>query len=869
MGASPAVHGQESASRTDGGLEEIIVTARKTEESLQETPVAVSAFTQQSIENRQLLDVNDIAKFTPGLVFDKAFGRATERPVIRGQGNVLAGTQFGVEAGAAYFVDGIYYPGDIQSLNLNEVERVEVIRGPQSALYGRNTYSGAINFVTKRPAEEFGGSVKASYGEDEQDYSMRIEGPVFGNLSASLGLRYYKFDGQWQNELTGEDIGQEETKSASAVVQWDPSENFSLRVRGVYSEDDDGARPFMFQDSSFNNCYPGTRSLAYYATANSNNNNQYYCGEIKPRKVYVNSLRQVVYTSQIAAGAPGVPSNALLGAPQAGAPAGSTATFDLRPGLAFEGVERKLNYYSAIADWDINGSGYMLTVDSAIRSEDRYTGSDSDFLPVNTFTAAVALGAESGGANTALDQYDDYSAEIKLASPVDRDFRWMIGAFYYEQEHSQRDINFLYPRGRPRANAVDDVFNKSIFALVEWRFADAWSVTLEGRYMEETKSLFEWCTSTIAGVVTCTFSPNAVEGPGLQPAFDETDDWSKFTPRVTLKWQATDDLNFYAVYAEGVKPGGFNGQGGLISTPQLPTYDQEVSDNYELGMKSTWLDGRVVLNVAAYFIDATDIQLTTPIVRLDGSPVTSVASNQGSGEVMGVEVEASWRVADPLTLSMTYALADTEFTEGCDDFQWTLTSGGGNNAQRPGAYNPANPAAGGTNLNGQGDCSIKGSPFPLSAKHQASLAADWRQPIMDGAADFFVNADVSYVDKRPVQVHNDPFVPSATLVGARIGFDVDNWSVALWGRNLTDEDSVAVATRWFTQPYIGFSTAPIPGTTPLRSAASLAAAGLPAYPPASGAATGLNSVASYALPRGFFAMLRREREFGLEFTYKF
>jgi len=875
--AGPMAQAQDTAQDTSAStsvtIEEVVVTARKREESLQEVPVAVTAFTSEMLEERQLQDVNDLARFAPGLVFDKAFGRATERPVIRGQGNVLAGVQFGVEAGAAYFVDGIYYPGDIQSLDFNEVERVEVIRGPQSALYGRNTYSGAINFITRSPSSEFGGGIRAKGDGDEQDYSLRVEGPLFGEtLTASLGARYYTFDGQWKNELTGEDVGQEETTSVSGVLEWRPGEDHRLRVRASYNEDRDGTRPFVFQDSSFNNCYPGTRSLAYYATSGSTNNNQYFCGEIQPGRVLLNTT-QPVTNPQVAPGVPANVLNPISAPPLADQPPGTTRAYDTRPGIAFSGVDRDLTLVSALYEWDISGSGYTLTVDGAIRDEERKSGSDSDFMPLNFFSngSPVTTGFEAAGANTSKDEYQDYSVEVKFASPVDRSFRWMAGAFYYEQDQKNFDINFFNPDGRSLPDSITDVFNKSVFALAEWEFAPTWTITAEGRYMEETKGAFEYCITPSAMAPFCGATVN---NPGPEARFSGQDDWTKFTPRVTLKWQATSDLNLYAVYAEGVKPGGFNGSAGLLSNPPLTEYDQETSKNYELGLKSTWLDGRVLLNVAGYFIDAEDVQLTTPVVRTDGSAVTSVASNQGAGEVLGVEIESTWRVIDPLTLSLTYALADTEFTEGCDDFQWTLTSGGGNNALRPGAYNPAAPASGGTNLNGQGDCSIEGAPFPLSAKHTGSFAADWRQPIGD-KYEFFLNADVSYTDKRPVQVHNNPFVPSATLVGARLGFSTDNWSVSVYGKNLTDEDSVAVATRWFTNPYVGFSTIGAINSTPLQTGAGLAANGLPAFPPANGiatappAGTALNSVAAYALPRGFFAMLRRERQVGLELTYRF
>jgi iron complex outermembrane recepter protein len=786
---------------------------------------------------------------------------------------VLAGVQFGVEAGAAYFVDGIYYPGDIQSLDFSTLERVEVIRGPQSALYGRNTYSGAINYVTRAPSKEISGAAKASVDEDERDYSLRLEGPIVeGKLGAIVTMRRMVFDGQWLNEATGQTIGQERTDAISGILEWTPTDNLRIRTRASYNQDRDGTRPFSWQDPTANNCYPGTRSLAYYSTSGSNNANQYFCGEIQPGRIFLNDAPVTNVVPNASA-----PTNLLSATAPGTAPlAGQTSRlYDTRQGVAFSGVNRNVRYFSALADWDIAGSGYKLIVDGAVRGDDALTGSDSEFSSVNwfqnrtngafTFPNDPTVGGESLGANSSAAETDDWSVEAKIESPADSSLRWMLGVFHYEQEQRSFDVNFLFPRGQELPSSISDVINTAAFGLIEWDFAEGWSVTAEGRYAEETKGVTEWVIAAplTASTAAAAIFSNSNRGP---LSFSGKQEFTKFTPRVTVKWQPTPDLNLYALYAEGVKPGGLNGAAG--AGVNQPSYGQETSDNFEIGLKSSWFDNRLLLNVAAYFIKADAIQLTTPIFRTDGSAVTSIATNQGNGEVRGLEFEGRWKPLDPLTLSLTYALADTEFTEGVDDFQWTLTSGGGNSFGRPGAYNSANPALGGTNLNGQGDASIVGNPFPLSAKHTASFAADFRVPFNE-TFEFFASADVSYTGKRVVQVHADPYVPAATLVGARLGFDSDNWSASLYGRNLTNEDSVAVATRWFAQPYIGFSTSPFAAATPLRTTAQLTAAGLPAFPPASGAATGLNSVASYSLPRGFFSMLRRERQIGIEVSYKF
>ena len=204
------------------------------------------------------------------------------------------------------------------------------------------------------------------------------------------------------------------------------------------------------------------------------------------------------------------------------------------------------------------------------------------------------------------------------------------------------------------------------------------------------------------------------------------------------------ETNLFANYAKGTKPGGFNGSvASLNGRPDDVTFNEETSKNYEIGMKSSWLENRLIANVSVFFLDAEDIQLTTPIQNSTTGAVTSIATNQGSGEIKGLELEARLAATENLTLGLTYALADTKFTEGCDDFQYTLTSGGG-------VYRSSNPASS-FNPTGLGDCSIVGNPFPLAAKNTASFTADYSRPIRDGGMKLYVNGDISFTDKRAVQ----------------------------------------------------------------------------------------------------------------------
>jgi iron complex outermembrane receptor protein len=802
---------------------EIRVTARKREENLQDIPVAVTAFSEQALEDRQIQTIADIGRNTPGLSFAPAFGRTNERPVIRGLGNVLAGVQFGVESGAAYFVDGIYYPGDLQSLNIREIERVEVIRGPQSALYGRNTYSGAINFITRAPGDTPGGDARLRYGQDgDSELTLRVEGPIVdGRLSGALSGRYYSFDGEYTNIVTGKTVGDEETRSVSGTLQWTPHEDLRVNARLSLQNDDDGTRAFFLQPSEANNCFPGTRSNATWnAVSGSTNRNQYFCGTVNRKVDYV-ALNDGPAISDQPILVPGVldtPFNTF-------APGVTVEPYSTAQGLAFSGVERELLYASLRADWDVTGSGWTVVASGAYRDDDLKTGSDSDHSSINYLSDPGV--SECGLCGSDRKEATDYSVELRLESPRDARLRGMVGTYYYDQDIDGRDITFADLDG----GAINDrqqTRNWAVFAMLEFDILDNVTATLEGRYFDEKKSL--WQASTAA--------------PPADNSFDDSASFSEFAPRLTIDWRISDQYLAYVIYARGYKPGGLNGRPGTLATIPAPTYGQEESDNYEIGLKSELLDGRLVVNTALFYIDVQDIQLTTPLSTAS-STLTSIVTNQGSGEVRGAELEATLYLTEALSVGATYALADTEFTRGCDEFQWTLTSGGGI------LDDAANCT--GFSVNGGGDGSIRGNAFPLSSKNQVSAFADFRTPVGD-SMEFFAGADVSWEDRKPVQVHNLAFVPDATILNARLGIDTGtNLTVSVYGRNLTDEDAPAMVTRWLQEPLTTFQAVGQSDFT------------------LGGAAPGQCSSATCArsYPRAFFGDLRRGRNFGVELAWRF
>ena len=266
--APSVVHAQEAIN-----IEEIVVTARKKSESIQEVPVAVTAVTASMVEQMGLTDLDDIAKLTAGMTFDPEFSRTSNRPVIRGQANILGAS------GVSYFIDGVYVTGSINDYDINDIERIEIVKGPQSALYGRNTYSGAINIITKSPGEDWATRAQVRASDDSmREVSATIKGPLGDSFSVGLTGRFYETDGFWTNAWDGTDIGTQESTSLSAVAVLEPSDTFTARARVYYNETRDGQPALFGQPASANNCFEDNGSL--YAGLG-----RYYCGELQPQPI--------------------------------------------------------------------------------------------------------------------------------------------------------------------------------------------------------------------------------------------------------------------------------------------------------------------------------------------------------------------------------------------------------------------------------------------------------------------------------------------------------------------------------------------------------------------------------------------------------
>jgi outer membrane receptor protein involved in Fe transport len=827
-----------------GGIPEIVVSARKVEESLSDAPVSVSVVDSAKISELGLNSIDDFAKQSTGISFSQAFGRTTDRPVIRGQSNVLAGVQFGVETGAAYFVDGIYYQGDIQGFDPESIQRVEIIKGPQSALYGRNTYSGAINYVTKDPSSDFSGSLRATVAEyDEYQVAGSISGPIAGDaLGFRAGARHYSYGGQYRNQLTGKKVGQEESTSAYLTLVANVSDDLKVRLRGAYQKDKDGPLAVFLTSANANNCKPGFRSLRYRQGSatqpalfpNSNNDNQYYCGPIRAE-----------------------PGNVRLNTDPV-----NTTGFGLRDGTAFDGIENEQYLFSGIIDWDIGGSGWTVSSMTGYRDNKNLFGTDSDHSEAFFFlfpSPANALATtEPAFANTNRDDQTDFSQEIRIASPVDAPFRGLIGGYYYLQKIKTVDLTFANPRvGEPlgsNSSAFSSIENKAVFGLLAADITDRLTVTGEIRYAEETKTVLDRVGTVAASQIFCA----GEQGRAAQFSTGITGtiacrDAGKFTgwdPRVTVDYKVSDDVLLYATYAQGRKPGGFNGTGGLsaiiLTGEDLTRYEQEKAKGGEFGIKFDALDRTLRVSASAFYNELTNVQLTRSLPpSAPGQATTSVAVNSGDAETKGFELEVQAAPSRDLNITLGFSYVDAKFTRGCDFDFFVLNSGG----LQPN-FNTASPNAAGLAL-----CDISGKQLPLGAKFMVNGAVSWEKPLGNGGLRFLSNATFSFEDKKYIQTDNLAYVPSAFLLNARLGIKTDRFSLVAFGRNLTNEDAPALATRWFDYRYGNgvrdLPAAPVPGG------------------PRFGTFNGAPAVIDTGAPRAFFAPLRKGRTFGIEGTFNF
>lgn len=775
----PAMAQQEAAPARGASDDVIIVTARKTEETLQEAPTTVSVVTAAAIDRLGLDNLTDVAKTVPGLLFDDTFGRDANRPVIRGQANILG------QSGVAFFIDGIYYSGSLADYDVDTVERFEVVKGPQSALYGRNTYSGAINLISKVPGDTWTGRVQADIAEDDRyEVTANVRGPLAQGLGIALGGRVLDNAGAFRNAFDGTRIGKQQSYSGFGLLQFNNGGPFRASLRANYNVLDDGQPAIFAQSANANNCFPDNSALY-------RGQSRYFCGTIQPQQVNTDYRRQFVDPENV-----GLESKTLNAA--------FRMDFDFTDELtltSLTGYNRRTANTKTDGDYSPNSFNMVIFAYGA-------TGpAPAPIVPPRTtrFTAFATSVQDFTFSNRQVT--DDWSQELRLAYEGER-IQLMLGGYYFDQSDVSRDTRVVPPGSLARAQANSaaataslcaqlptcgiftpiavtaanlpesrninqfDIENKAIFGSATFDITDTLSFSAEGRYAEEQ-----------IRQTTFTFNNGqALPAPRVvQATFKE------FTPRFTLSWQASRDNLFYAVYAEGQKPGGFNSNQAILAG--FPTFDPEDNKTYEIGTKNTFFDGKLTANLALYHTEVKGYQITQN-VSVPPNQV-SLTRNGGNARVNGAELELLIRPVRNFTVTANYSYVNAKFTAGTDENLGLINDLIDDRLANCSTGDQFPNIAGCQSLFG----SIRGKRVPRAPAHTMFVDVDYRRPV-SSEWDFFVGSNVNMVSTSFDQVLNFAETGGSVVVDARLGFQSDRFRVMAYARNLFDEDSVAQIIRY-------------------------------------------------------------------------
>ena len=559
----------------------VTTVARKRSESVQDVPISIEVLTAQDLQRRSIVNIADVAVSTPGLSIEQQGAGGFITPVIRGMAQNNISTDLSYDNNVGIFMNGVYQSGrNSIDMELVGIERVEVARGPQSALYGRSTFAGAINYIYADPTDDFQADLSTTVGSDE-DYgaTFDISGPIDDMVKGRLSAGYRDFDGTFSNKAGGDNLQGYESKAVAGALIFDLSEAVTATLNLLYSDRTND------QDAQF---LVGLNCGAVTPT--------YYCGELD---------------------APGA--------------------VDIS-GVGF--ADNEVNQYSLKLDWDagdftitsltaFTDTEYDTLLDRDYGSEELGTGLSLDvcsllggcfMMPPTVIRTDTGIQSYAHSSS----ETDDFSQEFRITSANDEGLTWMAGVFYYQSDTMTNTAASLgganlgptesYTGFFAPPFTVADPINQSapfnifetdteawaVFGQVGYDLSDTLSLTGELRYTdEEKKTHIMW---------------------NIFPT-DETyeRDFDYYTPRLTLSFTPEDDQLIYASLAKGVRTGGINGS---VCTPSMfaPAcdmarqeverfFEEEENWTFEIGSKYTLMDNKLQLNTALYYTEWEDLQL--------------------------------------------------------------------------------------------------------------------------------------------------------------------------------------------------------------------------------------------------------------------
>jgi iron complex outermembrane receptor protein len=774
------------------GLEEIVVTTRRVEENLQEIPVAVTVFGAEFIQKQGVISTADVVKLVPGVQFDQSFSSQDTRISIRGVNSTRGRT------GVATLIDGLDLTGEtitvgggssLLNINLFDLERIEVIKGPQAALYGRNAFGGAISYISKAPnTEKFEGSIAgdvADYGT--YNGKVSLSGPVNDWFAYRVNLASYNTDGYYNNPVNDQDLGGSTSNGGRFVGLFTLSDTLDITASLTYTKTESDPR-----------------AIAKVADANT-----FYQDGVKT------DATAPVYTG----GGPFGPTGIMNFGQWLGT-VGSIKEdqINLSPSFRnadgeFAGSEDKTWIADVKLNWDIGGGTFV--------SQTSYLNNKASVNEDVDFQNGLGTPLTAFGPPTLfLSVQNDYKDEIDTgAFTQDFSFQsnnwekgtWLIGAtgFFEEVKSTDTSANwandpnlalvgfcldptagFVQPPGfgqfacstqdslvfatNPAKTTERDTQSYSLYGLVSYDLTEKWSTTLEARYVVDRIKV---TTNTAISNVDQSFFgfDPTLNGTVALPASDTVTTRS-LNPRLAIEYQFNEDAMTYWSIAKSTKPGGFGT--AQFGVPKDARLDPETLYTTELGVKTQWLDGNLRANAAIFYNQYKDRQVgVTNLSPISGIPASGIV-NAAEAETSGLEVDMTWTPIDIMTLGLGYAYTNAEFTE----FNYTDIRQG-TNTNGP---TPKDQAICG---NAEGNC--KGAPISGIPENALTLLFNVTAPLA-GDMEWFLNANGQYNSKRALSDQiNTPYVSAFWNVDGQLGLQTDRWSAMLFATNLLDNDKAS------------------------------------------------------------------------------
>ena len=725
-------------------LEEVVVTARKVEESSQNVPIALTAISEQ-LESSTIRNLADLNGFAPNVTIAEDGSRGGGGAVINIRGiSPTRSDDNSFDAPIGVMVDGIYL-GTLagQVLENFDLERVEVLRGPQGTLFGKNTVGGVINVIRSRPTGEFGGRVKATLGEDGQQELRGILNTslIEDTLAAKFFYTSIQDDGFMKNITIGGNAAETDYQNYGAAFLWTPNDRFEALLT-IEKFDDQS------QLSSFNTNYNTGPGVIPPAT---DPNDTDYSGGFLNCTIFAFTCRTSLDT-------PGASENDTENEAELVTDAISlTMRYDLNENLTL-----------------VSTTGYRDLEEYRIYDFD---GSAAPFITIERFN-----------------EYDQISQELRL------DGNWenvslSAGLYYFQNEFTQDwatggafwGVLFGGLVGTPagwsacQQGAFAPVFcdtgvadgvsqtgllsqilfetqettSIAAFAQADWRLTEKWTLTAGIRWTEEEK---------VFSAGQAYLAPSNRERERNFPEFANLDrTWTEVSPKLGVSYQLNDDALLYASYAEGFHSGGFFGVNQNTRDFIRDQYEPEIAESFEVGYKAMLLDRRLRLNIAAFRNDFTDKQESSVQVDNDTQTVATVFDNVADATYEGWELEAEYLVSENFKVFFNYGYLDASY----DEFQTDINASDGVNRIEDASFlTPRNAPEFTLGIGGTATFQIGNGELEIYAKYSE----------IDDVESNLLNTELGHVDARED-------------LTASIGYYGENYSVVAYGRNLSDEET--------------------------------------------------------------------------------